>query len=204
MLKDNEMTREERDEQIADYHALRMLDEVESKLFGLIKAQLAENSLPNQKSLNEEEFKDGFHASLKYTLEQDEIERVFNLFDYYGVGYIDIRFMMQALGPSPGLGFDAPKKLKRRMLMEYDSDGDRLFDRSEFFKLVQDPKLKGWYRGHSHHVASDWDMRANERKKKPQWKSRSMTQSLIDRLSGRNLVVSSMEQPLLGGDNAPG
>eukprot|EP00746_Dinoflagellata_sp_MGD_P149090 gnl/MRDRNA2_/MRDRNA2_81167_c0_seq3.p2 gnl/MRDRNA2_/MRDRNA2_81167_c0~~gnl/MRDRNA2_/MRDRNA2_81167_c0_seq3.p2 ORF type:complete len:278 (-),score=58.05 gnl/MRDRNA2_/MRDRNA2_81167_c0_seq3:84-917(-) len=83
---------------------------------------------------------------LKFELDRNIVRKVFDEYDFYGIGQIDIRFMAQALGPH-GLGFDVPRPVLRQLLKKYDEDDNRSYDFKEFKALVQDPQLQGRYIG---------------------------------------------------------
>merc|ERR1712130_715561 len=73
-------------------------------------------------------------------------ERVFDFFDFYGVGYIDIRHVDDALARlGHDLGAMEPKNLQK-ILAKHDQDENLLFDIDEFTHLVHDPGIQALWR----------------------------------------------------------
>ena len=73
-------------------------------------------------------------VELKQKLDKQQVEIVFDRFDLYAHGEIDIRFMGSALA---GMKYDVPKKLLQAILKKHDTDENGCFDKKEFKKLLR-------------------------------------------------------------------
>ena len=57
-----------------------------------------------------------------YKLDKEEVDRVFQAFDFYGTQQLDVRFLSDALGPPPGLGYQVTSPVVQHLVRKYDDD----------------------------------------------------------------------------------
>eukprot|EP00746_Dinoflagellata_sp_MGD_P030612 gnl/MRDRNA2_/MRDRNA2_172651_c0_seq1.p1 gnl/MRDRNA2_/MRDRNA2_172651_c0~~gnl/MRDRNA2_/MRDRNA2_172651_c0_seq1.p1 ORF type:complete len:381 (+),score=70.61 gnl/MRDRNA2_/MRDRNA2_172651_c0_seq1:79-1143(+) len=77
----------------------------------------------------------------------EHIRKVFQAFDFYMTGFVDIRFLPEMLGPPPGLGYDLTPSSLQKAVDNHDKDEDQLLTIAEFRGITQDPALTKRYVG---------------------------------------------------------
>ena len=90
------------------------------------------------------------------------VRMVFDRFDFYGTGQLDIKFLQQALGPYPGLEFDVPKPILRHLSQKYDHNDNRCFDFAAFHGMISDPMLQAYYIGKQHQSGIPGEARTSQ------------------------------------------
>eukprot|EP00746_Dinoflagellata_sp_MGD_P027032 gnl/MRDRNA2_/MRDRNA2_163697_c0_seq1.p1 gnl/MRDRNA2_/MRDRNA2_163697_c0~~gnl/MRDRNA2_/MRDRNA2_163697_c0_seq1.p1 ORF type:complete len:539 (+),score=70.24 gnl/MRDRNA2_/MRDRNA2_163697_c0_seq1:143-1618(+) len=157
--KEKEPTKEEEIHQLARAKAQGVVEEITQKLNDAFelhrkRRQSRRASIPEDHEGNDHDEEQEQAPSstppvltLQYRLDESLVKSVFEQYDFYGIGHIDIRFMGHALGPPPGLGFEVPKPILKQLLQKYDCDHDGAYDYKEFKNLVTDPMLQGRYVG---------------------------------------------------------
>merc|ERR1712023_301544 len=122
----------ELDEQRAVEHADSVVRDLREQM-----KQLDERHPDNRDTHSPEQYDETF---------KHNVDRAFELFDFYGAGHIDIRFLDRVLGEYPGLGYHVDRALLGKLIAKYDKDSDRCLDMDEFQRLLKDPLLHGrWY-----------------------------------------------------------
>eukprot|EP00746_Dinoflagellata_sp_MGD_P075526 gnl/MRDRNA2_/MRDRNA2_30383_c0_seq1.p1 gnl/MRDRNA2_/MRDRNA2_30383_c0~~gnl/MRDRNA2_/MRDRNA2_30383_c0_seq1.p1 ORF type:complete len:559 (+),score=101.12 gnl/MRDRNA2_/MRDRNA2_30383_c0_seq1:161-1678(+) len=141
-------TEEEEMKRCAKAHADDALKEMERKLTQAVHRGVESADSPRVANSTE------MRLNLQFKLDDDVLKSVFDQYDVYGIGEINVKFMSQALGVEAGLGFDVPRDICNQLLQKYDENDNRSYDFEEFRQLVSDPMLQGRYVGNQHQMKS--------------------------------------------------